>query len=233
MDWIDSLLERLVALLHPLLMEIRGHLLSQIRIDMRTAMDLLKTINSLTDGRSIAAELRGAVLRWGLAAILAAALLGLLLSLLSRTARGRKRGGPSRVPVFLLSVPYLVILVWLAVSLGFTGSLRGALSAMPEAGAKALTAVLALQAFAAPHRFALRRPVSAVIQTLGAVVLALGAYLLANLSPMNVVALSDELIAAMLLIALGAAFVFWRLTDVFLVLFGGLSPHGSGKTRRR
>ena len=61
----------------------------------------------------------------------------------------------------------------------------------------------------------------------------LGAYLLANLSPMNVVALSDELIAALLLIALGAAFVFWRLTDVFLVLFGGLSPHGSGKTRRR
>ena len=36
-----------------------------------------------------------------------------------------------------------------------------------------------------------------------------------------------------LFIGIGAVFVFWRLVDVFLVLFGGLSPRGSGKPRRR
>ena len=50
---------------------------------------------------------------------------------------------------------------------------------------------------------------------------------------MSVVALSDEMIAAALFIGIGMVFVFWRLTDVFLVLFGGLSPRGTRKGRGR
>ena len=75
MDWIDSFLERLVALMHPLLIETRNRLLSYIRFDIRTAMDLLKKVHSLTDGKGVVAELRAAMLRWGIAAVLAAALL--------------------------------------------------------------------------------------------------------------------------------------------------------------
>ena len=231
MDWMDSFLERLVALMHPLLIEIRNRLLSHIRFDIRTAMDLLKKVHSLTDGKGVVAELRVAMLRWGIVVILAAALLGLLLSLLFRAVRNGKGLRTARVPMFLLAVPYLVVIVWLALALGFTDSLRRALSGIPEMVMKALAAVLAVQAFAAPHRFAMRRTVSAVIQTLGAVPLALGAYLFNGLSPMSIVALSDEMIAAVLFVGIGAAFVFWRLTDAFLVLFGGLSPRGSRKGR--
>ena len=233
MAFIDSLLERIVALLHPLLIEIRSRVLSGIRIDFRTAMDLLKRINSLTDGKGVAAELREALLRWGIVSVLAAVLLGFVLSMACRAVRGGKPTRGVRVSMVLLAVPYLVVLVWLALSLGFTDSLRRTLAGIPEIGMKALIAVLALQAFAAPHRFAMRRPVSAAIQTLGAIPLAMGAYLFNGLSPMSIVALSDEMIASVLFIGIGAVFVFWRLVDVFLVLFGGLSPHGSGKTQRR
>ena len=233
MAWIDSFLARLVTLLHPLLIEIRNRLLTIIRIDSRMAMEILKRVNTLEKGEGIAAELRGILLKWGILAILAIALLGLILSLVIRMIRGGKGMAFSRVPALLLAVPYLIILIWLAFSLGFADSLRQTLNGMPEKGAKALLVALGLQAFAAPHRFAMRRPVSAVIQTLGVLPLAMGARLFTGLSPMSIVALSDEMVAAALFIAIGALFILWRLIDVFLVLFGGLNARVPRKAYRK
>lgn len=234
MEVLDSLLARLIALLHPLLANLRARFLSGIRVDFRMAMDLVRRVNAIRDGAGFSGELRGAVLRWGLIVLLGCAALGLILSLLLRAVRRERKGGAAaRLPYFLLALPYLVFFLWLALSLGLTGRLWEALAALPDPAQRALLFALAAQSLAAPHRFAMRRPVSAVIQTLGALPLALGAYQMGRLSPMSFAALSDEVIAAVLLLGIGAAFLLWRLTDVFLVLFGGLSPAASGKKKTR
>ena len=231
MERIVWLLEQLVEKAHPALLWLRSRLLSGVRFDMGTAMDLMRRFGALSSGKGLAADMKGALLRGGALLLLALAAAALVISLLKRLAGRRRARAHAKIPALLLTLPYGILIVWLAISLGFAGSALQALSALPDAGRKAVLVLLAAQSLVAVHRFAFGRTASAVVQTLGILPLAAGALLLQGLGPMQLAMLADEAVAAAVLIALGLIFVLWRMLDVFLVLFGGLGPkdgHGRG-----
>lgn len=74
------------------------------------------------------------------------------------------------------------------------------------------------------HRFYLRRYVTGAAQAVGLLPFLSGAFLLGEAKMMDFVVLSDNVVGGIILFGIGLVFVVWRLLDLFMILFGGLTP---------
>ena len=74
------------------------------------------------------------------------------------------------------------------------------------------------------HRFYLRRHVTGAVQAAGLLPFLSGAFLLGEARMMDFVVLSDNVVGGIILFAAGLIFDVWRLLDLFMILFGGLTP---------
>ena len=62
------------------------------------------------------------------------------------------------------------------------------------------------------------------VQAAGLLPFLSGAFLLGEARMMDFVVLSDNVVGGIILFAAGLIFVVWRLLDLFMILFGGLTP---------
>ena len=88
-----------------------------------------------------------------------------------------------------------------------------------------IAAILALAlGIIGAHLIYMRKYVTGILQLLGTVPFLGGAMLLSEAKMMDFIALSDNVVGGLILFVIGLVFVVWRLLDLFMILFGGLTP---------
>ena len=194
---------------HPALMQVRGWL--KPFANMKNAMSLNSALTGIVTRSGLPSALRGTVRGWGMSALAVIVISALALSLLSRyrredwKLRPDWRGRSQALGLLLALLPLLAL----------------ALMRAPMARLWMIPAGLSVFSL---HRLYLRRYATAVLQILGCVPFVGGAFLLGEARMMDFIALTDEVVGGVVLFVIGLVFVVWRLLDLFLILFGGLTP---------